>query len=208
MALELGARLHRDGALAQADDVFYLRLDELNLALVADAAPGDYRDLIEARRELQSARRQLSPPFQIPEPAPADGERTMNMWGIDIKGGSGAYNQVDNADSDSVLQGFACSPGVITAAASVIRTPAEFANMQPGSILVCPTTTPVWTELFSQAAGLVTDTGGILAHGSIVAREYGIPAVLGTGNITTRIVSGTIITVDGNRGLVQIGGED
>ncbi len=205
MALELGARLHRDGALAQADDVFYLHLDELNLALGADAPPAGYRELVEDRRQLQAAQRQLSPPFQIPEPRPAERERTMNMWGIDIKGGSGAYNQVDNADSDHVLQGFACSPGVITAPASVIRTPADFASMQAGTILVCPTTTPVWTELFTLAAGLVTDTGGILAHGSIVAREYGIPAVLGTGNITARITSGTIITVDGNRGLVSIG---
>ncbi len=65
-------------------------------------------------------------------------------------------------------------------------------------------TTPSWTHLFSQAAGLVTDVGGILSHGSIVAREYGIPAVLGTGNITERIVTGQRITVDGDQGIVTI----
>jgi pyruvate,water dikinase len=76
--------------------------------------------------------------------------------------------------------------------------------MKPGTILVCPTTTPAWTPLFAQASGLVTDIGGILAHGSIVAREYGIPAVMGTGNATQRITSGQQITVDGNAGTVTL----
>ncbi|HZA44328.1 MAG TPA: PEP-utilizing enzyme [Rubrobacter sp.] len=76
--------------------------------------------------------------------------------------------------------------------------------MEPGTILVCPTTTPAWTPLFSQARGLVTDVGGILAHGSIVAREYGIPAVLGTGIATTRIGSGQTIRVDGDSGTVTL----
>ncbi len=76
--------------------------------------------------------------------------------------------------------------------------------MKPDTILVCPTTTPAWMPLFTQALGLVTDIGGILAHGSIVAREYGIPAVMGTGNVTKRIVSGQRITVDGDAGTVTI----
>jgi pyruvate,water dikinase len=74
--------------------------------------------------------------------------------------------------------------------------------MQPGSILVCPITTPAWTPLFAHASGLVTDIGGVLAHGSIVAREYGIPAVMGTGVATQRIQSGMRITVDGDEGTV------
>ena len=78
--------------------------------------------------------------------------------------------------------GIPVSPGTITAEASVIMNPSEFSNMIPGSILVCPMTSPAWTQLFAHAAGLVTDIGGILGHGSIVAREYGIPAVVGTGN--------------------------
>jgi phosphoenolpyruvate synthase/pyruvate phosphate dikinase len=74
--------------------------------------------------------------------------------------------------------------------------------MEPGTVLVCPTTTPAWTPLFSQARGLVTDVGGVLAHGSIVAREYGIPAVLGTGSASQWIRHRQRITVDGDRGLV------
>lgn len=76
--------------------------------------------------------------------------------------------------------------------------------MMPGSILVSPLTTPAWTPLFSHAAGLVTDIGSILAHGSIVAREYGIPAVLGVGNGTKRIEHGQTITIDGDAGTVLI----
>ena len=76
--------------------------------------------------------------------------------------------------------------------------------MKPGTILVCPMTTPAWTQLFLQATGLVTDIGGITAHGSIVAREFGIPAVLGTGSCTQRITSGQTITVDGDAGIVTL----
>jgi phosphoenolpyruvate synthase/pyruvate phosphate dikinase len=86
----------------------------------------------------------------------------------------------------------------------VIHSPADFSRMEPGTILVCPTTTPAWTPLFSQARGLVTDVGGVLAHGSIVAREYDIPAVLGTGVATQRIRSGQRIRVDGDAGTVTL----
>jgi pyruvate,water dikinase len=78
--------------------------------------------------------------------------------------------------------------------------------MEPGTILVCPTTTPAWTPLFAQARGLVTDIGGVLAHGSIVAREYGIPAVMGTGDATQRIANGQVVTVDGTLGTVTLAG--
>jgi pyruvate,water dikinase len=112
-----------------------------------------------------------------------------------------------NAAEATTLRGFAVSPGRVTAPASVILSPADFAQMEPGTILVCPTTTPAWTPLFAQARGLVTDIGGILAHGSIVAREYGIPAVMGTGNATQRIANSQQITVDGSAGTVDLGSE-
>jgi rifampicin phosphotransferase len=116
-----------------------------------------------------------------------------------------------NVPDGTTLRGFAVSPGQVTAPASVVRSPEDFSRMEPGTILVCPTTTPAWTPLFSQARGLVTDVGGVLAHGSIVAREYGIPAVLGTGTATQRIRSGQSIIVDGDAGtvtLVDASGED
>ena len=76
--------------------------------------------------------------------------------------------------------------------------------MKPNTILVCPMTTPAWTQLFSHAIALVTDIGSILAHGSIVAREFGIPAVLGLGNVTQRLKSGQRILVDGDAGTIEI----
>jgi phosphoenolpyruvate synthase/pyruvate phosphate dikinase len=86
----------------------------------------------------------------------------------------------------------------------VIHGPGEFGQMRPGDILVAKITTPAWTPLFALAAGVVTDVGGPLSHGSIVAREYHVPAVLGTGVATERIRSGRRITVDGDRGEVKM----
>ena len=102
------------------------------------------------------------------------------------------------------MRGFPVSSGKITAKASVILGPTEFDNMEPGTILVSPLTTPAWPQLFAPAVGLLTDVGSILAHGSIVAREYGIPAGLGVGNGTKRIRHGQTITIDGDRGIVEI----
>ncbi|MCY3885817.1 MAG: PEP-utilizing enzyme, partial [Gammaproteobacteria bacterium] len=88
--------------------------------------------------------------------------------------------------------------------ACVILETKDFHMMQPGCVLVCPTTNPAWTPLFPLASALVTDIGGLLAHGSIIAREYGIPAVLGLGDATRKIKSGDMLTVDGNHGSVHI----
>jgi phosphoenolpyruvate synthase/pyruvate phosphate dikinase len=112
--------------------------------------------------------------------------------------------QQRNEPTGAVVHGFAVSPGQVSAPASVIRSPEDFFRMEPDTILVCPTSTPAWTPLFSQARGLVTDVGGVLAHGSIVAREYDIPAVLGTGVATQRIRSGQRIRVDGDAGTVTL----
>ena len=109
-----------------------------------------------------------------------------------------------NEDGGEVIGGFAVSPGCVTGVASLIMSPDEFDQMQPDTILVCPLTTPAWTQLFPYAVGLVTDIGSITAHGSIVAREYGIPAVLGTGNGTRIIKHGQLITVDGDHGTVTL----
>jgi pyruvate,water dikinase len=102
------------------------------------------------------------------------------------------------------IKGVGASPGRVTGAARLIPSPGEFSQMRPGDILVAKITTPAWTPLFALAAGVVTDVGGPLSHSSIVAREYHIPAVLGTGVATARIRNGQHITVDGDAGLVTI----
>ena len=109
-----------------------------------------------------------------------------------------------NDPNSNIMIGVPVSPGTVTGPVSLIKSPAEFDQMKPGSILVCPMTNPAWTPLFAHAKGLVTDIGGILGHGSIVAREYGIPAVVGTGTSTVRLKSGQNITGDGNTGKVTL----
>ena len=106
----------------------------------------------------------------------------------------------------NTIKGVATSPGRVTASARVLHGPEDFNQMQPGDILVADITTPAWTPLFAMAAGIVTNVGGPLSHGSIVAREYGIPAVLGTGVATKRIQSGQVVTVDGSAGTVALTG--
>jgi pyruvate,water dikinase len=198
LALQLGGRLAAAGALERPADVFYLEMSELQAAHAARAA-GEVRPdlarLAQERRELRDARTRLHPPAAVPP------DYRFKVGPFDM---SAFETQQRNVGSGPVLHGFAVSPGRATGPASVIRSPAEFEQMQPSSILVCPTTTPAWTPLFGQALGLVTDVGGILAHGSIVAREYGIPAVMGTGNATGRIVGGARITVDGDAGTVTL----
>jgi pyruvate,water dikinase len=96
----------------------------------------------------------------------------------------------------------------VTGIARVLHGPEDFNQMRPGDVLVAAITTPAWTPLFAMASAVVTDIGGPLSHGSIVAREYGIPAVLGTGSATRRIQSGETITVDGSAGTVTLYGKE
>lgn len=198
LALELGRRLVEVGTFNAPDDVFYLlsnELEEASRARNENRSLPDFLQLTDDRRQLRQSRKRFHPPAMVPPKA------HFKIGPFDL---SFFETQMRNEDESNTLNGFAVSPGQVTAPASVILSPADFEKMKPGNILVCPTTTPAWTPLFAQAQGLVTDIGGILAHGSIVAREYGIPAVMGTGNITQRVVSGQRITVDGDRGTVKI----
>ena len=106
--------------------------------------------------------------------------------------------------SSDTIKGAGTSTGQVTAPACVLHGPEAFDQMQAGCVLVAKTTTPAWTPLFAMAAAVVTDIGGPLSHGSIVAREYGIPAVMGTGVATQRIHSGQRVTVDGDAGVVTL----
>ena len=191
LALELGRRLVDTGMLSCPDDVFYVTSEDLALAIEAKSAPrpmSELADRADEQRGLRALRFRMDQPAAIP---PAEKKGPFS-------------SVVSNPEGEDVLRGFAVSPGTVTGIASVVMTPNDFDKMKPGTILVCPLTTPAWTQLFPQATGLATDIGSILAHGSIVAREYGIPAVLGIGDVTQRVRSGQRIAVDGNRGTVTI----
>ena len=193
-AMELGKRLVATGTLVQPDDVFYLTSDDLQSAIEAqsnDKALPELGARALEQRELRTLRFRMDQPSAIPPLKQKDTESPFSS----LRSNEGETN---------TLRGFAVSPGTVTGVASVIMTPNDFDKMTPDTILVCPLTTPAWTQLFPHATGLVTDIGSILAHGSIVAREYGIPAVLGIGDATQRIKSGQRITIDGDKGLVTI----
>ncbi len=198
LALELGGRLTEAGSLHDPDDVFFLRTEELEAASAArsvGSARPELARLAAERRDLREARKRLNPPVSVPP------EGQMRFGPIRLT----TFEPIPADDSfGPTLTGFAVSSGQVTAAASVIRSPADFDQMVPGTILVCSTTTPAWTPLFAQAVGLVTDIGGALAHGSIVAREYGIPAVMGASQATRRVRSGDLLRVDGDTGTVTL----
>jgi phosphoenolpyruvate synthase/pyruvate phosphate dikinase len=103
-----------------------------------------------------------------------------------------------------VLRGHPSSPGTARAGARVIHRLAEAGTLQPGDVLVAEATAPTWTLLFAVASAVVTDVGGVLSHCAVVAREYHIPAVVGTGDATTRIADGQLLEVDGNAGIVRL----
>jgi pyruvate,water dikinase len=183
--LEMGARLTQAGALERAEDVFHLKFEELKQAGAAwPPAPGQamaLRRLVQRRKERRDALEGtpvIDPRlYRLPEP------------------------QDENA-GDVLLHGTPGSPGVAAGPARVIRSAAEFDRLKPGEVLVAPYTNPAWTPLFQRAAAVVVDGGGPGSHAAIVAREYGIPAVMGVVDGTTSMKDGQVIRVDGSRGLV------
>ena len=116
------------------------------------------------------------------------------------------WDRGETTDDADAITGVPGSPGQVVGTARIIRTPADFGRLQPGDILVCPFTDPTWTPLFDVASAVIADIGGPLSHAAIVAREYGIPAVLGTGDATSRIKDGEKIMVDGRKGSVVVVG--
>lgn len=191
MLRELGGRLRDGGMLAAPEDIFWLEQDEVKAALIQldqEHALQPEDDVVRQRKAVWRAARRLTPPLGL-----------MRMLGRTFK----MRKRGRRGDSES-LKGVACSPGRVTATARVLRGPEDFAQMGPGEVLVASITTPAWTPLFAMASAIVTDVGGPLSHGSIVAREYAIPAVLGTGAATKRIQSGQTITVDGSAGVVVL----
>jgi pyruvate,water dikinase len=179
-----GAELARQGRLARAGDVFFLDFAEVRQALGGT----DMQDLV-ARRQgayyLELERR------HIPRMLLSDGTEPETVIAV-------------GAAADGSLVGSPASAGIATAPARVILDPVG-AHLEPGEILVAPSTDPGWTPLFLTAGGLVMEMGGPNSHGAVVAREYGIPAVVGVPDATSRLRTGQEITVDGGAGTVVPG---
>jgi rifampicin phosphotransferase len=182
--LECGKDLVRAGELELADDLFFLHASELQA--FASNEKMNWKALITERRTVYQ--RELKR-RQIPRLLLSDGRAF--------------YEGIENENSEKTLMGSPVSPGVVDGMVRVILDP-RGAQILQGEILVCPGTDPSWTPLFLVAGGLVMEVGGMMTHGAVVAREYGIPAVVGVHQATTQLVTGQHIRLDGSTGLVTI----
>ena len=202
----LGYKLQEEGTLQEVEDVFFLENSELQ-ALAAQLAglPADGRPVPTNPAQLVAERRAALARYQAMSPPV--------HWGGDDGVGETATSTEPvlslskgsvQAVSANTLRGVPASRGAASGKARIVRGPEDFGKLQPGEILVAPATTPAWTPLFGVAAGLVTDYGGLLSHAGVVAREYGLPAVLGTNIATQTIQNGDEIRVDGDQGVVLL----
>lgn len=182
----LGQRLAEQDVLDSRDDIFFLEVLEVE-PIARGAASFSWRDRIALRRAEYERNRKLTPPPVV-------------VGRFD----PGANEGPSGEDGSDVLAGIAVSPGVIRGRARVILRSDDEEQVLPGEILVAPFTDPAWTPYFVPAAGVVMGLGGILSHGSIVAREYGLPAVTNVISATKRIRTGDWLEVDGTRGRVAI----
>jgi len=179
---EIGAELARSGSIAAADDVYFLEFDEVRVGLRG----ADLKGIVAARRRLYDVelRRRRIP-------------RILLSDGTDVEAAVMAKSPVSGA-----LAGTPASAGSATGTVRVILDPVG-AHLEPGEILVAPSTDPGWTPLFMTAGALVMEMGGVISHGAVVAREYGIPAVVGVPDATTLLRTGQRVTVDGSAGTVR-----
>jgi pyruvate,water dikinase len=185
--LDSGRELTQAGLCARPDDIFFLRLPELDE--LAQGVARDWAALIADRRAKYASEKLRK---QVPRLLLSDGRAFYE----------GLRDAVAEGD-EGVIVGSPVSPGVVEGIVHVVFDPHR-EQLAPGEILVCPGTDPSWTPLFLAAGGLVTEVGGLMTHGSVVAREYGIPAVVGVEAATTRLKNGARVRVDGNQGRVMV----
>lgn len=232
--LASGEELVSLGFTQRADDLFYLELDELDALArdvtatsprsagtteagrVAPTEPTEPTETTEPTESIETTRHASWRELCANRRAAYDrekrraavprlliGDGRAYYGGASILAGVGSAGSVDGGKNSNVMAGSGVSPGVVEAVVRVVRDPAD-ATLQQGEILVCLGTDPAWTPLFLLAAGLVTEVGGMMTHGSVVAREYGIPAVVGVHSATTLLTTGTRIRLDGAAGTIDV----
>ncbi|MFE4194934.1 PEP-utilizing enzyme [Paenarthrobacter sp. NPDC056912] len=194
-AQRLGEHHAITGAIDHPQDVHFLTLDEVR------HPEGDYRAQVEVRRSTWQRQRQLDAPLTIGEPVRFGGEPGRS--GSDPVGNAVAAARTTSEYPKDAIIGHPASSGRIGGRVRVMAGPEDATSFQAGEILVARSTAPVWTPLFARAAAVVTDGGSLAAHASLIAREYGIPAVVGTGDATRRLHTGQFVTVDGGAGYVD-----
>jgi pyruvate,water dikinase len=209
-----GELLVRKEVLADPDDVFYLHHNEIDQALAdlmlawASGGPplgaAHWRPVIAERKRMLEALKTWSPPPALgPVPEALNDPAVQMLWGITQDTIESWYSQSAAGDKREI-RGYGASSGIVEGTARVLRDVNEIGTIRDGEILVCPVTAPSWGPIFGKIKAAVSDIGGTMSHAAIVAREYGMPAVVGTGEATKRIKTGQRVRVDGDRGVVTI----
>ena len=211
---EFGALLAQHGFFPGTEDVFHLTHFELESAIIdlmnswstgsAPRGPDHWPAIVAERKAaIVEWAKHTTPPALGPVPDIIDDPAIVMLWGITRESLDSWLNAASGGNPNEV-KGFAASNGVVEGTARVVKSVQEIARLQQGDILVCQVTNPTWAPIFQKIGGAVSDIGGSMSHAAIVAREYGLPAVVGTGNATLRIQDGQRIRVDGGRGIVTI----
>ena len=209
---EFGALLAEHGYLDDAEDVFQLSRTELQSALDelvlvwatggAPLGPKHWPPIVARRREIIERLADWTPPPAIGAMPAEVTDPVLNMlWGITTER---VRAWARSQDGGPELSGTPASPGVAEGVARVVKTVRELADVRDGEIIVCSITSPAWAPIFTKVSAVVTDIGGVMSHAAIVCREYGLPAVVGTGRATSQIRTGQLVSVDGSAGTVTI----
>jgi pyruvate,water dikinase len=191
LSRRVGRRLVADGVLDDAEDVVFLRRHEVAEVI---RQPGDRRSVVVERRAVHARNAAIVAPKNVGRMPDKDATAKVDRF-------EGARPEVRTGE---LVRGTGASAGIARGVARVVRGPADFHRVEPGDIVVATTSNPGWVPLFAIAGGFITDTGGVLSHAAVVAREFGVPAVVGTGDGTGRIVDGSTIELDGTSGVVRI----
>jgi rifampicin phosphotransferase len=189
--MRVGRRLVEIGVINAAADCLYLYRAEVPAIL---RAPADRRAVVEERRAALAGWAKIRPPRQIGNPTTVTGEANADRFD------GPRYTSTDIDE----IRGTGASAGIVRGRARVTLGQGDFGAVQPGDIIVCPSSNPSWVPLFAIAGGLITDTGGVLSHAAVVAREFALPAVVGTGDATQRIADGRLVEIDGTSGIVRL----
>ena len=188
--LRLGAHLEARGVISQPNDIFFLNYEELVKALNSEV--GEFGHLVNERRDNWERQRRLAPPVMLGRPS----KFIQTMLSTPDRMRTGSI-------PEGAVRGQPASPGRVTGRARVILSLQDAYRLTEGDILITTATTPAWTPLFRRVAAVVTELGSVVAHASLIAREYGIPAVVGADQATTLIPDGTMVLVDGQGGYVK-----
>jgi pyruvate,water dikinase len=209
---EFGALLAEHEFLEDGEDIFHLTrhevasaFDELVLTWATGGralGPAHWPPIVARRKQILERLSEWTPPPALGvTPEAVTDPMTIMLWGVTTER---VQEWARQQDGGHVLNGAAASPGVVEGPARVVRSVDQVADIRDGEILVCGSTSPAWAPIFSKITATVTDVGGVMSHAAIVCREYGLPAVVGTGRATSQIRTGQMIRVDGTAGTVTL----